>query len=144
MISRDVIQERVERFPARCREAGLKVTHQRVSIYRMLASSESHPSPDEVYARIRKNLPNLSLGTVYKVLDQFHQNGFVRRVSTEKQVARYDANLAPHHHLNCSCCGRIQDITDALKVSGLTDGGGVDFQVSHHDVIFHGVCSNCQ
>ena len=144
MLSQEVIQERVEKFPARCREAGLKVTHQRVAIYQMLAAADSHPSPDEVYAHILEDLPTISLGTVYKVLDQFHQNGFVRRVSTEKQVARYDANLAPHHHLNCSRCGRIQDISDPLQVSGLTAAGSADFQVSHYNVIYHGTCSDCR
>ena len=144
MLSQEVIQKRVENFPARCRDAGLKVTHQRVAIYHMLATTDSHPSPDEVYARILEDLPTISLGTVYKVLDQFQQNGFVRRVSTEKQVARYDANLTPHHHLNCSLCGRIQDITEPLKLSGLTDVIHADFQVSHYDVIFYGVCTDCQ
>lgn len=139
-------EERIENFAARCREAGLKVTHQRQAIYAMMARTETHPTPEDVYARIRRELPSISLATVYKILDLFHRHGFLRKVSTENQVARYDANVAPHHHLVCSACGRIRDVTlDEQRVNGLVpQQTSEDFSVTHADVIFHGLCGECR
>src|SRR5574341_6411 len=109
-MDRTEIEKRISQFPEACRHAGLKLTHQRMAVYSMLAGTDSHPTPEDVYTAIRTELPSLSLGTVYKILDQFHKHGFLRRVSTEGHVARYDANVAPHHHLVCTGCGRIQDV----------------------------------
>jgi len=144
MLTQAKIQERTHRFPAQCKNAGLKVTHQRTAVYGMLAGTESHPTPEDVYSQIRQSLPTVSLATVYKILDLFHSYGFLRKVSTEGQVARYDANVDPHHHVICSQCGTIKDImpesasySDALpKVP--------DFSITHSDVIYHGVCKKCQ
>lgn len=131
-------------FPRVCREAGLKVTPQRVAVYAMLASVESHPSPEDVYAAIRRELPSVSLATIYKILDLFHAHGFIRRVSTERQVARYDARLEVHHHLICSKCGRIQDV---LLPEGASAGmhlpDSVDFHPSAYELLFHGLCGDC-
>ena len=137
------IEARIERFPHRCRDAGLKVTHQRTAIYRMLASTERHPTPEEVYSEIRTQLPSLSLATVYKVLDQFYQHGLLRKVSTKTQVARYDANISPHHHLVCSSCGTIWDVKKEGVMEGLSASVENGFRVSHYDVIFHGQCAAC-
>ncbi len=144
MLTSGEIQERIEQFPRRCREAGMKVTHQRSAIYAMLAGTESHPSPEEVYTQIRAQLPSISLATVYKVLDQFHRSGFLRKVSTENQVARYDANMRPHHHLVCDQCGVIQDVDTngnaAVAKRAMKNG----FKVTRYDLIYHGICPVCQ
>jgi Fur family transcriptional regulator, peroxide stress response regulator len=137
------IQARMQRFPERCRAAGLKLTHQRSAIYGALAGTERHPSPEEVYEAVRPELPSISLATVYKVLDLFHRHGFLRKVSTEGQVARYDANMGAHHHLVCDACGRIQDVDSALP-AGLESPLQSDFAVSHYDIIFHGLCADCR
>lgn len=144
MLNSAEIEERLERFPQRCRDAGLKVTHQRTAIYGMLASTGLHPTPEEVYSEIRTQLPSISLATVYKVLDQFFHHGFLRKVSTETQAARYDANLLPHHHLVCSSCGTILDVEEEGSLEGLSVSGENGFRVSHYDVIFHGRCAVCQ
>ncbi len=137
-------QQRIAEFPASCRKAGLKVTLQRSAIFAMLASTDSHPTPEEVYSEIRRSMPSISLATVYKILDMFHSRGFARRVSTQGQVARYDANMDSHHHLICGNCGRIRDI-------GLNGGGAAQFpipepagfQVSDYEIQFHGTCADC-
>jgi len=141
-MDKHIISERIRAFPALCRNAGLKVTHQRTAIYAMLAATESHPSPEEVYTQIRGDLPSISLATVYKVLDLFNRYGFLRKVSTEGQVARYDANTMPHHHQVCSRCGVIRDVVMDLP-GELNQEGNHDFKVSHCDIIFHGVCGSC-
>jgi Fur family transcriptional regulator, peroxide stress response regulator len=144
MLAQAQVQERMRRFPERCRAAGLKVTHQRTAIFNVLAATERHPSPEEVYEQVRGELPFISLATVYKVLDLFQRHGFLRKVSTEQQVARYDANMGPHHHLVCDRCGRIQDVHVGLPAGGLEAPQGGDFAVSHYDIIFHGLCGECR
>ncbi len=139
------MQQRLAHFPARCRAAGLKVTQQRLAVYAMLAGTESHPTPDDVFEAIRAGLPLLSLATVYKILDQFHRAGFVRKVSTEGQVARYDIRMEPHHHLVCTACGAIHDV-QLDTVPDLSSGipSTADFDVARYDVIFHGLCGTCR
>jgi Fur family peroxide stress response transcriptional regulator len=137
------LHERMRDFPQRCRSAGLKVTHQRTAIYQMLAATERHPSPEEVYEAVRPELPSISLATVYKVLDLFHHHGFLRKISTEKQVARYDANVGEHGHLICDRCGSIKDVpVDGVAGIHLPDQGA--FAVSRLEVVFHGVCGDCR
>lgn len=141
----DNTEQRIVGFPEACRRAGLKVTPQRSAIFAMLASTDVHPTPEEVYSQILKSAPSISLATVYKILDLFHARGFIRRVSTQDQVARYDANMEPHHHLICSVCGRIRDISSEQRVpveTALPESDG--FRVSNYEIQFHGKCSDCQ
>ena len=143
MVTAGELNRRLDLFPALCKTIGLKQTRQRQAVYRLLAGVDSHPCPEDVYQRIRTELPGISLATVYKILDLFHRHGFVRRVSTEGQVARYDANVGPHHHLVCSGCGSIQDVEAErlpLKGAHAPDPG---FRVSHLEVLFHGLCADC-
>ncbi|HUJ76881.1 MAG TPA: transcriptional repressor, partial [bacterium] len=133
-------QERLRAFPDLCRRAGLKVTQQRLAVYGMLVSTDCHPTPEDVYSALRAKLPSLSLGTVYKTLDQFQRHGFLRKVSTEGQAARYDANVGPHHHLVCSGCGTIQDVQvqeDAMGQPGEALGAGQSggFRITHTDIL---------
>ncbi len=140
-----IVQARIDRFPESCRQAGLKITPQRTAVFRMLAGTESHPTPEEVYSAIRGSLPSVSLGTVYKILDQFYRSGLLRKVSTEDTVARYDANLDPHHHLVCDACGRIQDVK--LELPHLLEASASaqpDFRITHFDLFIHGRCKACQ
>lgn len=145
MIDAAEVQQRLAHFPARCRAAGLKVTQQRLAVYGMLAATDTHPTPEEVFEAIRADLPLLSLATVYKILEQFHRAGFVRKVSTEGQAARYDVKMEPHHHLVCTDCGAIHDIhldTVPDLMSGIP--ANANFEVARYDVIFHGLCGACR
>ena len=120
------------------------MTPQRVAVYTMLAHSASHPSPEEVYSDIRGQSPSVSLATIYKILDLFHQRGFIRKISTDGQVARYDAMVDPHHHLMCTRCGRIQDLMDVrVPAEEFRLPDTVDFEVSDLEVLVHGVCGEC-
>ena len=143
-MDRQLVERRIANFPEACRRAGLKVTHQRMAVYSMLAGVDSHPTPEDVYSAIRAQLPSLSLGTVYKILDQFQKHGFLRKVSTEGHVARYDANVEEHHHLVCSGCGKIQDVHVETDASMARGANSADFSVTSYDILFHGLCKACQ
>lgn len=93
-------------------EKGLKVTPQRVAIYEAIVKLRNHPTAEHVIEYIKANHPNISVGTVYKVLDSFVENDLLTKVKTEKDIMRYDAFLSPHHHLYCSDTERIEDYED--------------------------------
>jgi Fur family transcriptional regulator, peroxide stress response regulator len=93
-------------------EKGLKVTPQRMAIYEAIVTLNNHPTAENIIEYIRKNHPNVSVGTVYKVLDVFAENELIKRVKTEKDVMRYDAIVENHHHIYCSDSDNIEDYFD--------------------------------
>ncbi len=99
---------------------GLKVTPQRVVILETLINSKIHPTAENIKEYIEKDYPNIALGTVYQVLETFCKKGIIKRVKTEDDIMRYDANLTDHHHLyNCETNEIIdyydEDLTTLLK-----------------------------
>jgi len=99
-------------FREKLQEKGLKVTPQRVAIFEAILELENHPTADDIIAFIKTNHPNISVGTVYKVLDTFVENNLLKKVKTEKDIMRYDPHLSNHHHLYCSDTDRIEDFED--------------------------------
>ncbi len=99
-------------FREQLKEKGLKITPQRVAIYEAIVKSKNHPTAENVIEYIKANHPNISVGTVYKVLDSLVENELLKKVKTEKDIMRYDAVLSNHHHLYCSQTDRIEDYDD--------------------------------
>lgn len=93
-------------------EKGLKVTPQRVAIYEAIVKLKNHPTAENVIEYIKTNHPNISVGTVYKILDSLVENELLKKVKTEKDIMRYDAVLSNHHHLYCAETDRIEDYED--------------------------------
>ncbi len=93
-------------------EKGLKVTPQRVAIFEAIFSLNNHPTAENIIEHIKVNHPNISVGTVYKVLDSLVENNLLKKVKTEKDIMRYDAVLSNHHHLYCADTDRIEDLDD--------------------------------
>src|SRR5580693_8187771 len=102
--------QRLGEFVARCRERGIAVTPQRLAVIGALLASENHPSPDEICAAVRRRHPHVSLATVHRILEQFCEVGEARTVTLLHDVARYDGNVEPHHHVLCVRCRRVHDI----------------------------------
>jgi Fe2+ or Zn2+ uptake regulation protein len=131
-------------FARRCRAHGVRVTAQRLAVYRALAGDPSHPTADAIYRRLRSRLPSLSPATVYRVLESLEGNGLLRRVSTTGGAARFDANLAPHQHLICRVCGRMTDVrAPTLEVSRVAAEARPRFVVEDVDVRIVGRCETC-
>ena len=99
-------------FIDKLKEKGLKVTPQRVAIYEAIVKLNNHPAAENVIDYIKKNHPNISIGTVYKVLDSLVENNLLIKVKTEKDIMRYDAVISNHHHLYCAETDRIEDYGD--------------------------------
>lgn len=86
------------------------MTHQRMDVFRDVASSDSHPSVEEFYDKLKKKLPMISLDTVYRTVSTLEHIGILSKVSVSDNMGRYDSNLTPHHHLVCTRCKSIMDI----------------------------------
>ena len=99
-------------FIDKLKEKGLKVTPQRLAIYEAIVKLDNHPMAENVIEYIKENHPNISVGTVYKVLDSLVENELLKKVKTEKDIMRYDPVLSNHHHLYCAETDRIEDYED--------------------------------
>jgi Fur family transcriptional regulator, peroxide stress response regulator len=137
-------QEMLE-FREMCEGAGLAVTHQRQVIFEILKHMHGHPSPEEVYARVRRRIPSISLATVYKNLHVFIESGIFHEVSLHHGSLRVETNHRPHHHLVCTACKSISDI-DAHELGLATKYGKLPggFLAQRYAVDVLGLCAECQ
>nr|WP_320011591.1 Fur family transcriptional regulator [uncultured Desulfobulbus sp.] len=138
-------QQQLHHFEQICKDAGLKLTHQRLVIYTELIKSHDHPSAEALYKRLEKSLPSLSLDTVYRTLATFEKLGLVHRLETVSSQARYEALGLRHHHFLCDECLQVFDFFwpafDTVPLPGeLNELGEVD----RTSVVVHGICSRCQ
>jgi Fur family transcriptional regulator, peroxide stress response regulator len=131
-------------FIATLREHGLQVTYQRLAIYQALHYSKEHPSAEVIYQQVRKRFPMISLGTVYKTLERFYDVDLIQKVSPVTEVARYDANIDPHHHLVCLKCQSIQDFEKMALEQSIQLPEDNKFQVLRQQVVLQGYCPQCQ
>ena len=128
-----------------CEQAGLAVTHQRQVIYDVLCSAEGHPSPEEVYASVKRRIPSISLATVYKNLHLFIDSGIFKQVSLHHGSMRVETNHTRHYHLLCTQCKTIHDIDpDLLGLAAMPQALPGGFLVERLAVDVLGVCADCQ
>lgn len=125
-------------------EKKLRHSHQRDMIYNYILSTKEHPSAEMIYDVLKKEEPNLSLGTVYRNLNLLEQLGMVRKVTNVNNVERYDAMTEDHIHFVCSRCGAVIDLPEfdqeLLKRNfASSEAGNVDWV----NVIIGGVCKKC-
>lgn len=135
----------IREFRELCERGGLAATHQRQVIYEILRNMHGHPSPEEVYARVKRRIPSISLATVYKNLHLFIESGIFHEVSLHHGSLRVETNHRPHHHLVCTRCKSISDI-DAKELGlaakhGKLPGG---FLAQRYAVDVLGLCAECQ
>jgi Fe2+ or Zn2+ uptake regulation protein len=128
-----------------CEQAGLAVTHQRQVIYEVLAAIDGHPSPEEVYARVKRRIPSISLATVYKNIHLFIESGIFHQVSVHHGSMRVETNQTVHHHLVCTECKSISDIdADLLGLANVQHRLPGGFLVQRLSVDVLGLCEACQ
>jgi len=117
----------------------------RERILELLRSTGIHPTADRIYEHLKKEIPQLSLGTVYRNLTILIEQGLVKKIHYGSTYDRFEANIEPHYHLICESCGKIRDfmipIYDELntKATQLTE-----FTIHHHKLEFFGVCEDCK
>lgn len=135
-----VVQTVNERLVA----SGLRRTRQRQRVYRVLVAHQDHPTAEELFLRVKKTTPDISLATVYNCLDALIKCGLVRQVTVDRAAARFCANMGDHLHFHCESCDKVVDVpfssgTRAQKL-GLPRG----CQARRYDITVHGLCPACR
>ena len=137
-------EELLNGFANACRKAGMRVTPQRLEIYRELMAATDHPSAEALHRRLRLKMPTLSLDTVYRNLADLANRGLISKVETSQSLVRFEANGLPHHHLICRTCGEIMDfqwpIIDNTSLPDEIRDWGV---IEHKNIVACGVCRRC-
>jgi Fur family transcriptional regulator, peroxide stress response regulator len=134
----------LEKFEASCRDLGLKITHQRIEVFRELLMAIDHPTADTLYQRLRKKLPMISLDTVYRTLTTLAKYGLINKVETPESLARFEVTQIKHHHMICRSCGEIKDfiwpdIDEAALPNEVQTWGKID----NKNIVVYGVCRKC-
>lgn len=120
-------------------------TKQKEAIIAVLRSTESHPMADWVYSEVKTEIPNISLGTVYRNLRQLCERGEIRELKLGDTSSRFDARLDDHYHFRCERCGNVFDINMPVnKDLDREASGAIGFKITHHVLEFRGLCNNCQ
>jgi len=138
------VGRRLEQFKTACQKAGVKLTHQRLEIFREIAASLDHPDAEAVFRAVRRRVPTVSLDTVYRTLWRLNDLGLVTTLGPRRESVRFDANLGNHHHYLCVRCGLARDFEsselNALRIPKAAKPFG---QVVSVHVEVRGVCSRC-
>ena len=118
-----------------------RYSRQRERIYQAVHASREHPSAQMVYDLLREEIPRLSLGTVYRNLHQMAQEGMLQEL--EGPTARFDACLAPHAHIRCTCCGRVMDLSALEEPAPVRSAAEAGWQVERYSLMLEGICPAC-
>jgi len=132
-------------FYLKCEKLGLKITPQRVAIYKELVRAKDHPTAEVMYGRVKKRLSNISFDTVYRTLLTFAEIDLVKVVEGSGEPKRFDPDLENHHHVRCVQCNTIVDFQeksfDKITVPARI---GKDFTIISKCVVLEGLCQKCR
>ena len=122
----------------------IKYSRQREAIKEFMMTRKDHPTADVVYMNVRKEFPNISLGTVYRNLTLLSEMGELLRLRVGDGVDHFDATTTPHYHFICKDCGTVTDLELPIMhsidtVADESFGGRIDGHVTY----FYGICEHC-
>ncbi len=123
----------------------MRKTKQKEAILEVLRGTNSHPTADWIYSEVKKEMPNISLGTVYRNLRLLCESGEISELDLCGTLARFDARQDNHYHFRCERCGLVFDVD--LPVDAQMDRKAAQkagFEVSYHRLEFRGVCESCR
>ena len=122
-----------------------KHSKKRDAILECIRSTRCHPTADWVYQQLKPEIPDLSLGTVYRNLAMFRSEGIIQSLGTVNGMERYDGNIEPHTHFICTKCGRVTDLhtvelPESIVQEASEAAGGA---VNTYQLLFNGTCRDC-
>ncbi|MCD6565325.1 MAG: transcriptional repressor [Bacteroidales bacterium] len=123
------------------KEKNISPSIQRIRVLDYLQNSKNHPTVDNIYIDLVKEIPTLSKTTVYNILKLFTEKNIARTVRIGNNEARYDGNTSTHGHFKCDKCGNIYDFnvnTEELKFTGLDK-----FRINEYHIYLNGICEKC-
>ncbi len=137
-------QEQVHYFINKCRQNNLKVTPQRLLIYKELINTKEHPNTDAIYSLAKKSFPSISFDTVYRTLLTFTQIGIADVIVGTGEPRRFDGNTEHHHHFRCMQCNHVYDIEDGYSDHfHLPETLKKKFDLKRVNIMFEGYCADC-
>ena len=120
-------------------------TKQRIAILEVLTGVRTHPSADWIYDEVRKKLPHISKGTIYRNLKVLEEEGAILELNVDGIVGRYEIRQNNHYHFICEKCGRIFDLNEPAETKlNMKYAKKTGFKITHHQLEFHGLCKDCQ
>ena len=122
----------------------MRLTTQRQVILEELAKVTSHPTANELYDMVRKRLPRIGLGTIYRNLELMAESGMIQKLENSGNQKRFDATTVPHYHIRCAGCGHVRDvhIPPSAQLDFLA-AEATGYQITGHSIEFSGYCLNC-
>lgn len=123
----------------------MRYSHQRERIYRAVCESDEHPTANMVYESLRTEMPKLSLGTVYRNLNQLSDAGRLKKIPLPDGGCRFDKTTKSHSHIVCEHCGQVADVMlPVLEPLERAVEKETAFQLRSYDVVLRGLCSGCK
>ena len=120
-------------------------TRQRIAILEVLEGVRTHPSADWIYAEVRKKIPQISKGTIYRNLKVLAEEGAIIGLNVDGTVGRYEIRQDNHYHFICEQCGRIFDMHEPVEIKlNAKFAKKTGFKITHHQLEFRGLCKGCQ
>jgi Fur family peroxide stress response transcriptional regulator len=122
-----------------------RTSRQRDQIFEVLRKTRGHPTATSIYDRVRRQFPDLSLGTVYRNLGVLVKKGLVNRLDFGGTFDRFEARILPHHHFVCEQCGGVSDLdipVDQELTKKLRAATGLD--ATRHEIRLYGICEKCR
>jgi Fur family peroxide stress response transcriptional regulator len=138
------IQQRVDKLGEGLKQAGIRLTHQRLEICREITTVDSHPDAETVYTGVRERVPTISLDTVYRTLWTLRDLGLIDTLGIPHERIRFDGNTTPHHHFICSRCGQTHDFySDDFDRLAIPEEVMAYGTVEKTQVEIRGICLKC-
>lgn len=127
------------------REKKLKLTPQRIAVYKYLQSTKEHPSAEVIYKALQEAYPTMSLATVYKALKTLVEVELIIELNVGEGNFRYDGNTCSHPHIQCMSCGIVDDI-EGICFSNVNEDvkQHTSYEVLASKIYFYGLCENCK
>ncbi|MCP4446744.1 MAG: transcriptional repressor [Myxococcales bacterium] len=123
----------------------IRSTPQQRAILEYLQGSRAHPAADMIYEHVRQDLPKVSMGTIYRNLENLVRDGHITKLDMPGAQKRYDGDLRAHHHVRCDLCGTIADLfaTEPTQLAKTAESE-TGFTIHGCQILFSGLCSSCQ
>ena len=132
---------RIEKLTKELKKNNIRLSHQRLKVLEYMVTHRTHPTVDQIYNDLQKEVPTLSKTTIYNTLRTLVDVNLVKAINIEDNEVRYDAVTKDHGHFKCESCGEIFDFD--VDFNTFSTRGLKNFNIKHKDIYFKGICPNC-
>ncbi len=125
-------------------EKARKHSRKRAAILECIRQTKCHPTAEWVYQQLKLQIPDLSLGTVYRNIAMFKEEGTIQSIGVVRGLERYDYNVAPHTHFVCTSCGQVLDLEGVTLPEDVLAQAALNGEITGYQLQFTGICHNCK